>query len=96
MSALDGPTPTADGEFYRSVFAGEAERLRDTARAAAATRAFFAERGFVETATPLRVPAPGVDFHMDAIAASGDYLGPDPACAYVPPGFTASAMERSA
>ena len=68
------PTPTANGEFYRAVFAGEAERLRDGARAAAAARAFFAERGFVEVSTPLRVPAPGVDFHVDAIAASGQYL----------------------
>jgi elongation factor P--(R)-beta-lysine ligase len=68
------PTPSAAGEFYRSVFAGEAERLRDAARAAAGARAFFAERGFVEVATPLRVPAPGVDFHVDAIAASGQYL----------------------
>ncbi len=68
------PTPSADGEFFRSVFAGEAERLRDTARAAAATRAFFAERGFTEVWTPLRVPAPGVDFHVDAIAASEQYL----------------------
>ena len=68
------PTPTAQGEFFRAVFAGEAEKLRDTARAAAATRAFFAERGFVEVSTPLRVTAPGVDFHVDAIAASGQYL----------------------
>ena len=68
------PTPTAHGEFYKLVFAGEAERLRDAARAAAATRAFFAERGFVEVSTPLRVPAPGVDFHVDAVAASGQYL----------------------
>ena len=68
------PTPTAYGEFYRLVFAGDGERLRDAARAAAATRAFFAERGFVEVTTPLRVPAPGVDFHVDAIAASGQYL----------------------
>jgi lysyl-tRNA synthetase class 2 len=68
------PPPTAHGEFYRLVFAGEAERLRDAARAASAIRAFFSERGFVEVSTPLRVPAPGVDFHVDAIAASGQYL----------------------
>lgn len=73
-SRIPCPTPSAGGEFFRSVFAGEAERLRDTARAAAATRAFFAERGFVEVWTPLRVPAPGVDFHVDAIAASEQYL----------------------
>jgi elongation factor P--(R)-beta-lysine ligase len=74
VSRTPCPTPTAHGEFFRAVFAGEAEKRRDAARAAAATRAFFTERGFVEVATPLRVPAPGVDFHVDAIAASGQYL----------------------
>ena len=74
LSRQPCPTPTAHGEFYRLVFAGEAERLRDAARAAAATRAFFAERGFVEVTTPLRVPAPGVDFNVEAVAASGQYL----------------------
>jgi lysyl-tRNA synthetase class 2 len=74
LSRAACPTPTANGEFYRLVFAGEAERLRDTARAAEVTRAFFTERGFLEVATPLRVPAPGVDFHVDAIAAGGQYL----------------------
>lgn len=74
VSRTPCPTPAASGEFYRLVFAGEAERLRDQARALAATRAFFAERGFIEVATPFRVPAPGVDFHVEAIAASGQYL----------------------
>jgi len=76
LSRTPCPTPRADGEFYRSVFAGEAERLRDTARAAAAARAFFTdpERGFVEVSTPLRVPAPGVDFHVDAMASGEQFL----------------------
>jgi lysyl-tRNA synthetase class 2 len=74
LSRAACPAPTANGEFYRLVFAGEAERLRDTARATEATRAFFSERGFLEVATPLRVPAPGVDFHVEAIAAGGQYL----------------------
>lgn len=74
VSRLPCPTPTAAGEFYRLVFAGEAERLRESARAAAAARAFFAERGFVEVATPLRVAAPGVDFHVDAVPSDGEYL----------------------
>jgi lysyl-tRNA synthetase class 2 len=74
LSRTPCPTPTASGEFYRLVFAGDAEKLRDGARAAAAVRAFFAERSFVEVTTPLRVAAPGVDFHVDAIAASGKYL----------------------
>jgi elongation factor P--(R)-beta-lysine ligase len=74
ISRTPCPTPAATGEFYRLVFAGEAERLRDSARAAATTRAYFAEQRFVEVSTPLRVPAPGVDFHVDAIEASGQYL----------------------
>jgi lysyl-tRNA synthetase class 2 len=74
VTRLPCPTPKGTGEFYRLVFAGEAERLRDAARAAAKARAFFTERGFVEVATPLRVAAPGVDFHVDAVAADGQYL----------------------
>jgi lysyl-tRNA synthetase class 2 len=74
ISRTPCPTPAASGEFYRLVFAGEAERLRDTARAAALTRAYFNERRFVEVTTPLRVPAPGVDFHVDAIESGGQYL----------------------
>jgi elongation factor P--(R)-beta-lysine ligase len=68
------PVPTADGEFYQLVFAGEAERQRDTARAAAVVRDYFTRQGFVEVTTKLRVQSPGVDFHVDAIAASGQYL----------------------
>lgn len=78
ISRISCPTPAAAGEFYQLVFAGEAERLRDAARAAATARAFFAERDFVEVSTPFRVPAPGVDFHVDAIAAEGQYLVTSP------------------
>jgi len=78
LSRIPCPTPKATGEFYRLVFAGEAERLRDGARALAATRAFFAERDFVEVSTPLRVAAPGVDFHVDAVPSDGQYLVTSP------------------
>ncbi|HYQ14444.1 MAG TPA: amino acid--tRNA ligase-related protein, partial [Polyangiaceae bacterium] len=74
LSRQPCPTPAASGEFFRLVFAGEAERLRDTARAAAVARAFFGEQDFVEVSTPLCVPAPGVDFHVDAIAAGDKFL----------------------
>ncbi len=74
LSRTACPTPSAAGEFYRLVFAGEGVRLRDAARAAAITRAYFAEQRFVEVQTPLRVPAPGVDFHVDAVEAGGQYL----------------------
>ena len=45
------------------------ERLAARARATAAVRAFFAERGFVEVDAPLRVRAPGLEVHLDAVSA---------------------------
>lgn len=74
VSRTPCPTPAAHGEFFRAVFAGEAEKQRDRSRAAQLVRDFFAAQGFVEVTTPLRVPAPGVDFHVDAIESSGQYL----------------------
>jgi lysyl-tRNA synthetase class 2 len=74
VSRTPCPTPAADGEFFRAVFAGEAEKQRDRSRAAQLVRDFFATQGFVEVTTPLRVAAPGVDFHVDAIESSGQYL----------------------
>lgn len=74
VSRTPCPTPSASGEFYRAVFAGEAERLRDQARAAAVVRAYFAERAFTEVTTPGCVPAPGVDFHVDAVPAGSGYF----------------------
>lgn len=74
VSRTPCPTPAATGEFFRAVFAGDAEKQRDMARAHELVRGFFTEQRFVEVSTPLRVPAPGVDFHVDAIAASGQYL----------------------
>jgi elongation factor P--(R)-beta-lysine ligase len=45
------------------------EKLAARARATAAVRAFFAGRGFVEVDVPLRVRAPGLEVHLDAVAA---------------------------
>ena len=38
-------------------------------------RAFFAARGFVEVQTPVLVPSPGLDLHLDAFEASGGDRG---------------------
>lgn len=40
--------------------------LAARARALASTRAFFESRGYLEVETPLAVPSPGLDLHLDA------------------------------
>jgi lysyl-tRNA synthetase class 2 len=52
--------------------------LRRRARLAAATRAFFNARGYLEVETPYIVPAPGEDEHIPAIAAGGGWLHTSP------------------
>lgn len=48
--------------------------LRARGAAMAALRRFFAERGFLEVETPLLVPSPGLEIHLEAVAAGGGYL----------------------
>lgn len=40
--------------------------LAPRARALESTRAFFTSRGYLEVQTPIAVPSPGLDFHLDA------------------------------
>jgi len=49
--------------------------LRERARAVAAARRFFDARGFVEVATPVMVPSPGLDVHLDAFEVAGGDRG---------------------
>jgi len=43
--------------------------LTERARLLAEARAFFVSRGYVEVETPILVPCPGLDVHLDAFAA---------------------------
>jgi lysyl-tRNA synthetase class 2 len=43
-------------------------RLMQRARVLRGVRAFFDERGFLEVETPIVVPSPGLDLHLDAVA----------------------------
>jgi lysyl-tRNA synthetase class 2 len=48
--------------------------LQARAVALQALRRFFAARDFLEVETPLLVPSPGLEIHLDAVAAGGGYL----------------------
>jgi elongation factor P--(R)-beta-lysine ligase len=66
--------PRGDGDWARFAWRRVAANLQARARALAAVRNYFARQRFLEVETPVRVPAPGVDLHLDAIPASGGYL----------------------
>jgi lysyl-tRNA synthetase class 2 len=51
------------------------KRLRERARLARQVRAFFDAHGFVEVTTPVMVPSPGLDLHLDAFEVQGGERG---------------------
>jgi lysyl-tRNA synthetase class 2 len=68
------PEPRGDGDLARFAWQGVGRNLQARARALSAVRDYFAREHFLEVETPLRVPAPGVDLHLDAIPALGGHL----------------------
>jgi lysyl-tRNA synthetase class 2 len=59
------------------------------ARALADARAFFASRGYLEVETPILVPSPGLDFHLDAF----EVLAPRPRSRPVPARYLSTSPE---
>jgi lysyl-tRNA synthetase class 2 len=51
------------------------KRLRDRARVCAEVRSFFDARGFLEVQTPILVPSPGLEVHLDAFEVAGGDRG---------------------
>jgi lysyl-tRNA synthetase class 2 len=51
------------------------KRLRERARVCAEVRRFFDARGFLEVQTPIMVPSPGLDVHLDAFEVAGGDRG---------------------
>jgi lysyl-tRNA synthetase class 2 len=51
------------------------KRLRERAEVLSRARRFFDARGFVEVETPILVPSPGLDLHLDAFEVAGGDRG---------------------
>jgi lysyl-tRNA synthetase class 2 len=51
------------------------KRLRERARVLADVRRFFDARGYLEVQTPIAVPSPGLDLHLDAFEVAGGDRG---------------------
>jgi lysyl-tRNA synthetase class 2 len=70
----DGPPyPDRTTEIARLPHA-RIDKIFARAKALSAVRAFFASRGFLEVETPLLVPSPGLEIHLDAVEVGGGYL----------------------
>jgi lysyl-tRNA synthetase class 2 len=74
ISRTPCPTPRGDGDIARFAWGGKGRGLVARARILAALRSYFEEQRFIEVETPLRVAAPGVDAHVDALRAEGGFL----------------------
>ncbi|HEY3804714.1 MAG TPA: EF-P lysine aminoacylase EpmA [Kofleriaceae bacterium] len=73
VRAYRGDYPPPHSEVARLPRA-RLDALRARAAALSKVRAFFAERGFLEVETPLVVPSPGLEIHLDAMPAGDGYL----------------------
>lgn len=61
-----------------SRLSGKSQRLVLRAKAVQNIRTFFINRGYLEVDTPLLIPAPAPEAHIDAVPAAGMYLQTSP------------------
>ena len=73
-----GAEPDAESEWARLALAGVGPRLEQRAEARKVARRFFEERSFIEVETPTRLRAPGLDAHIEPIAAADGWLVTSP------------------
>ncbi|HEU0036915.1 MAG TPA: EF-P lysine aminoacylase EpmA [Kofleriaceae bacterium] len=70
----DGPPYPAPQTEVARLPRPRMQKLQQRAHGLAALRAFFGERDFVEVETPLLVPSPGLEIHLDAVPAGTGFL----------------------
>jgi elongation factor P--(R)-beta-lysine ligase len=70
--------PRQGGDVHRFVHDRVGRLLRARSLLLDVVRGFFRGRGFVEVDTPLLVPSPGLDLHLDAVSAGNGWLATSP------------------
>lgn len=73
---LTGEPGIPEDDSWKLAARSDALRLRS--RIMQAVRRFFLDRDFVEVETPLRIPAPAPELHIDAVAAGTWFLQTSP------------------
>lgn len=84
--------PPPQSEVTRLGAGGRRGNLAARSRMMAALREFFGGRDFLEVETPLRVPSPGLEVHLDAVASGDRWLITSPE--YQMKRLLAGGMER--
>ena len=69
-----GPAYPGPGTEVARMPRSRIDALRFRGSALAAVRGFFAARDFLEVETPLLVPSPGLEIHLDAVVADAGFL----------------------
>lgn len=74
VRAFAGGDYPAPGTEVARMPGSRSATIQARARALTALRSFFAARDFLEVETPLLVPSPGLEIHLDAVTAGGGFL----------------------